>query len=69
MFARNIAVDLGTTSTSVYVEGQGSILSEPSLAVMKRKTGEIVAVGDAAKSTIGRAPDTSWPRVRSRTVS
>jgi rod shape-determining protein MreB len=57
MFARNVGVDLGTTSTSVYVEGQGIILSEPSLTVMNRKTDEIVAVGSAAKSTIGRAPD------------
>jgi rod shape-determining protein MreB and related proteins len=57
MFATNVGVDLGTTSTSVYVEGQGIILSEPSLTVMNRKTDEIVAVGSAAKSTIGRAPD------------
>lgn len=56
MFARSVGVDLGTTSTSVYVEGQGIVLSEPSLVAMNRKTAEVVAVGNAAKSTIGRTP-------------
>lgn len=56
MFAKGIGVDLGTTSTSVYVEGQGIVLSEPSIVALNTKTGEIAAVGNAAERTIGRTP-------------
>ena len=56
VFGRNIGIDLGTTSTSVYVEDQGIVFSEPSIVAVDETTNEVVAVGNAAKNTIGRTP-------------
>ncbi|GMA62970.1 rod shape-determining protein [Alicyclobacillus fastidiosus] len=57
MFARrDIAVDLGTTNTLVYVKGQGIVLREPSVVAIQQGTGAIYAVGAEAKQMIGRTP-------------
>ena len=54
---RDMAVDLGTANTLVYVRGRGVMLSEPSVVAMHAQTREILAVGADAKRMIGRTPD------------
>lgn len=56
LFARDIGIDLGTANTLVHVKGKGIVLREPSVVAMNKKTNEILAVGDSAKSMIGRTP-------------
>ncbi len=53
---RDMAVDLGTANTLVYVRGRGIVLDEPSVVAINTKTGGIVAVGAEAKRMIGRTP-------------
>jgi len=53
---RDIAVDLGTANTLVYVRGRGIVLNEPSVVALNTSTGGIVAVGTEAKRMIGRTP-------------
>src|SRR5437870_9291233 len=55
---RDIAVDLGTANTLVYVRGRGIVLSEPSVIALDAFSGEIHAVGAEAKRMIGRTPAT-----------
>jgi len=54
---RDMAVDLGTANTLVYVRGRGVLLDEPSVVAMNSQTREILAVGTAAKRMIGRTPE------------
>jgi rod shape-determining protein MreB len=54
---RDMAVDLGTANTLVYVRGKGVLLDEPSVVALNATTGEILAVGHEAKRMIGRTPD------------
>ena len=53
---RDMAVDLGTANTLVYVRGRGITLNEPSVVALNTDTGEVVAVGVQAKQMIGRTP-------------
>src|SRR3954451_25236812 len=53
---RDIAVDLGTANTLVYVRGRGIVLSEPSVVAVDSQTGEVHAVGVDAKRMLGRTP-------------
>ena len=55
-FSRDLAVDLGTATTLVYVKGQGIVLSEPSVVAIEKGTNRIRAVGAEAKKMIGRTP-------------
>jgi rod shape-determining protein MreB len=54
--ARDMAIDLGTANTLVYVRGRGIVVSEPSVVAMDTYTGEVHAVGSEAKRMIGRTP-------------
>ena len=54
--ADDLAVDLGTANTLVYVRGQGIVLNEPSIVAMK--DGAVLAAGHEAKAMLGRAPGT-----------
>ena len=54
--APDVAIDLGTANTLVFVKGRGIVLSEPSVVAIDQKTEKVVAVGAAAKSMIGRTP-------------
>jgi rod shape-determining protein MreB and related proteins len=58
---RDMAVDLGTANTLVYVRGRGVLLDEPSVVALNSATGELVAVGHEAKRMIGRTPDGITP--------
>jgi rod shape-determining protein MreB len=53
---RDMAIDLGTANTLVYVRGRGIVLNEPSVVAINTNTGEILAVGVEAKRMIGRTP-------------
>jgi len=53
---RDMAVDLGTANTLVYVRGTGIVLNEPSVVAINSTTGGILAVGSEAKRMIGRTP-------------
>ncbi|GGO04437.1 rod shape-determining protein [Microbispora rosea subsp. aerata] len=56
LLGRDMAVDLGTANTLVYVRGRGIVLNEPSVVAINVTTGKIVAVGIEAKRMIGRTP-------------
>lgn len=58
IFSDDIAIDLGTANTLVYVAGKGIVIDEPSaVAVLNRNGGrEVIAVGTRAKAMAGRAP-------------
>src|ERR671916_283309 len=53
---RDLAIDLGTANTLVYLRGRGMVLSEPSVGAIASDPGELHAVGDEAKRMIGRTP-------------
>jgi rod shape-determining protein MreB and related proteins len=53
---RDMAVDLGTANTLVYVRGRGVVLDEPSVVAIEENSGRLVAVGSEAKRMIGRTP-------------
>src|SRR5512142_1974466 len=55
---RDMAVDLGTANTLVYVRGRGIVLSEPSVVAVDSRSGEVHAVGIEAKRMLGRTPGT-----------
>lgn len=60
IFSNDMAIDLGTANTVVYVRGRGIILSEPSVVAVKtdlKRGPRIVAVGTDAKKMLGRTPD------------
>jgi len=56
IFARDIGIDLGTANTLVHVKGKGIVIREPSVVAINKRTNQILAVGDNAKSMIGRTP-------------
>ena len=55
-FSRDLGVDLGTANTLVYCKDKGIIINEPSVVAVNQRTGQIVAVGHAAKDMIGKTP-------------
>ena len=55
-FSSDLAIDLGTASTLVYVKGKGIVLKEPSVVAVERNTQEVLAVGTEAKRMLGRTP-------------
>jgi rod shape-determining protein MreB len=56
VIGRDMAVDLGTANTVVYVRGQGVVLNEPSIVTVNTRSGDILAVGAEAKRMLGRTP-------------
>lgn len=56
LFSNDLAIDLGTANTLVYVKGQGIVLREPSVVALNTHTNEVMAVGTEAKQMLGRAP-------------
>ena len=53
---RDMAIDLGTANTLIYVRGRGIVLNEPSVVALNTNTGQVLAVGVDAKRMIGRTP-------------
>lgn len=58
MFSADMAIDLGTANTLVYVRGRGIVLNEPSVVAIKEEKGRkiVLAVGNEAKQMLGRTP-------------
>ena len=58
LFSANMAIDLGTANTLVYVEGRGIVLDQPSVVAIGQFKGrkKVIAVGDQAKQMLGRTP-------------
>ncbi len=56
MFSSDLAIDLGTANTLVYVVGKGIVLNEPSIVAVDRKTREVVGCGNEAREMLGRTP-------------
>lgn len=57
LFSKDVAIDLGTANTIIYVKGKGIVVREPSVVAIDRYTGKVVAVGNAANEMIGRTPE------------
>lgn len=55
-FSNDVGIDLGTANTCIYVRGQGVILMEPSIVAINNRTGEVISVGNEAKSMVGKTP-------------
>ena len=56
MFSSDLAIDLGTANTLVYIAGKGIVVNEPSIVAVNRTSGEIIGCGTEAKETLGRTP-------------
>ncbi|MBM3284711.1 MAG: rod shape-determining protein [Candidatus Aminicenantes bacterium] len=52
----DLAIDLGTANTLVYLKGKGIIVQEPSIVVINKMTGKVEAVGSRAKDMLGKTP-------------
>jgi len=55
-FFCDLAIDLGTANTLVFLRGKGIIVQEPSIVVMNSQTGKVEAVGKRAKEMLGKTP-------------
>ncbi len=55
-FNKDIGIDLGTANTLVYVKGKGIVIDEPSVVAVNTRTEQILAVGNEAKSMLGKTP-------------
>ncbi len=55
-FSYDLAIDLGTANTLVYLKGKGIIINEPSVVAIDKKTNKVLAVGSDAKRMLGRTP-------------
>src|SRR4030088_416139 len=58
LFSADMAIDLGTANTLVYVKGRGIVLNEPSVVAIARDKGrqQVLAVGEEAKLMLGQTP-------------
>lgn len=55
-FNEDIAIDLGTAYSLVYVRGRGIVINEPSVVAINEKTGQVLAIGRRAKQMVGKTP-------------
>lgn len=53
----DLAIDLGTANTLIYLKGKGIVVQEPSIVVVNKQTGKIEAVGNRAKEMLGKTPN------------
>ncbi|HEX9722541.1 MAG TPA: rod shape-determining protein [Candidatus Paceibacterota bacterium] len=53
---QDVAIDLGTANSLVYVKGKGIVIQEPSVVAVNQKTGKVLAIGQEAKKMVGRTP-------------
>jgi rod shape-determining protein MreB len=56
LFSNDLAIDLGTANSLVYVKGRGIVVSEPSIVAVNQRNGRVEAVGANAKEMLGRTP-------------
>jgi rod shape-determining protein MreB len=55
-FSKDMGIDLGTANTLVYIKNQGIVINEPSVVAINEKTKQILAIGESAKSMVGKTP-------------
>ena len=53
--SQDIAIDLGTANSLVYLRGEGIVISEPSVVAINKKTGQVLAIGDGVHTDIAGA--------------
>src|SRR5256712_850559 len=56
-FSTDLAIDLGTANTLVFVRDKGIVLNEPSIIAVRRADRAVIGVGREAKAMLGRTPD------------
>ena len=56
MFSNNVAIDLGTASIMIYIQGKGIVLTEPSVVAYDTRSRALIAAGSEALKMVGRAP-------------
>src|SRR5260370_1661267 len=56
MFSNDLAVDLGTANTLVYVRGEGIVMNEPSIVAIHQADHSVLAAGHEAQAMLGRTP-------------
>src|SRR3989304_2483409 len=54
LFSADIAIDLGTANTVIWMKGKGIVLNEPSIVAFDRNTKKIIAIGNEAREMLGR---------------
>src|SRR4030066_2221924 len=57
MLRKNVAIDLGTANTLVWVVGEGLVVNEPTVVAISAEDSKVVAVGEEAKRMLGRTPE------------
>jgi rod shape-determining protein MreB len=57
LFSSDLAIDLGTANTLVFVRGQGIVLNEPSIIAIRKTDNTVIGVGHEAKAMLGRTPE------------
>jgi rod shape-determining protein MreB len=57
LFSSDLAIDLGTANTLVFVQGRGIVLNEPSIIAIRKTDNEVIGVGHEAKAMLGRTPE------------
>ncbi len=55
-FSKDVAIDLGTSNTRVFVKDRGIVMHEPSIVAVNTRTNQILAVGTSAKDMLGKTP-------------
>jgi hypothetical protein len=55
--SNDVAIDLGTANTLVFIKGNGIVLNEPSVVAIDQSTRKVYAVGAEAKAMLGKTPD------------
>jgi rod shape-determining protein MreB len=58
IFSNDLAIDLGTANTVVYVRNRGIVLNEPSVVAVRANTNQVLAAGRSAKEMLGKTPET-----------
>jgi rod shape-determining protein MreB len=56
LYQEDVGIDLGTATVLLFRKGQGIVLNEPSVVAIDKKTDKIIAVGEEARSMLGRTP-------------
>src|SRR5690349_304199 len=57
IFSNDLAIDLGTANTVVYVRNKGIVLDEPSVVAVKTNSNQVLAAGRGAKEMLGKTPE------------
>jgi rod shape-determining protein MreB and related proteins len=57
LFSNDLAIDLGTANTVIYIRNQGIVLDQPSVVAIRYSSNDVLAAGDKAKEMLGKTPD------------